>query len=111
MTDIAPVTHLSIDQAASITSAGDRSAGGVASGPTTAREADRVEVSPMARFRSLLREMPEIREDLVADVRGLIEAGAYETPERLDGAIEALIDEEPGLFEEAEAFEDADLLE
>jgi hypothetical protein len=32
-------------------------------------------------------------------VRGEIESGSYESSERLDLAVETLVDEEPGLFE------------
>jgi hypothetical protein len=99
MTDIAPVTHVSVGQAASVSSAVDRHVGGAATGPGTAREADRVEVSPVARYLSLLREAPVIRADLVSEVRDLIESDAYETPERIEGAVDALMEEEPWLLD------------
>ena len=55
------------------------------------REDDRVEVSDMARLMQRLRDTPEIREDLVARIRGEIDAGAYETAEKLSSAIDAMI--------------------
>ena len=37
-----------------------------------------------------LAELPPIRQDLVSRIRGEIEEGRYETPEKLDIAIERL---------------------
>ncbi len=37
------------------------------------------------------RMMPDVRSDLVAQLRAEIEAGTYETPEKLDAAIEGLL--------------------
>jgi anti-sigma28 factor (negative regulator of flagellin synthesis) len=56
-------------------------------------EADTAEFSERAQRLSLLarlRELPEIRSELVDRVRSEIAAGSYETPERLDGAADAL---------------------
>jgi len=57
------------------------------------RESDRVDVSPAAWYLSRLNDLPEIRESLVTRIREQIDSGVYETPERLDAAIEKLIDE------------------
>ncbi len=57
------------------------------------RASDRVDVSPVARYLSRLNDLPEIRESLVARIRGQIDSGAYETPERLGAAIDQLIGE------------------
>jgi len=57
-----------------------------------------VEVSPLARYLSQLREIDPYRPSLVEQIRAQIESGEYDPDERLDGAIEAIIDEEPGLF-------------
>lgn len=54
---------------------------------------DRVEVSEVARLLSKLREVPAIRQELVDDVRGRIEAGEYETPERLEAAVTAALED------------------
>jgi negative regulator of flagellin synthesis FlgM len=93
MTDIAPVGGGVVGRSTAIESSGVR--GGVARGIETkaARGADRVEVSRMASLLNQLREMPEIREDLVARVREQIAAGDYDSPERIDGAIDGLISE------------------
>lgn len=45
-----------------------------------------------------LRELPEIRQDLVERIKAQIESGTYETPDKVDGAIEAFLQElEEGL--------------
>ncbi|MAE64328.1 MAG: hypothetical protein CMJ18_08650 [Phycisphaeraceae bacterium] len=54
-----------------------------------ARAGDRVEFSDKARYLARLAELPDVREDLVQRVRQEIEAGRYDTPEK----IEALLDE------------------
>lgn len=59
--------------------------------PRVQREGDRVEVSDMARLMQRLRDTPEIREDLVARIRAEIDAGTYETAEKLSSAIDAMI--------------------
>ena len=54
---------------------------------------DTVEISPEAQIRSHLADMPAERADLVARVRAEIEAGTYETDEKLNIAIDRLMDE------------------
>jgi len=41
-----------------------------------------------------VRQLPDIRHDLVKRVKAEIAAGTYETPERIDAAIDRLMDEE-----------------
>jgi negative regulator of flagellin synthesis FlgM len=55
--------------------------------------ADTLEISSEAAAASRLSEIPDIRHDRVAAIKAQIEAGTYETPERLDAALEALLDE------------------
>jgi len=57
------------------------------------RGGDRVELSEQARLLSKLKQMPEIREGLVNSVKAQIEAGTYDTPERFDTAINAMLDD------------------
>ena len=57
------------------------------------RGADRVEVSEMARLLGTLKQMPDVRADLVERVRGEIAAGRYETDEKLEIAIDLMIDD------------------
>ncbi len=59
----------------------------------TSSRIDRVEVSDHARLLARLKSLPEIRQDLVSRVRDEIQAGTYETPQKLDAALNQLIDE------------------
>lgn len=52
---------------------------------------DRVELSDHARMLDRLRSMPEYRADKVAEARAAIESGTYESPARLQAAIEKLM--------------------
>ena len=55
-----------------------------------ATRGDSVELSTHARHLAKLSENP-IRPDLVAQVRSQIEAGTYESDEKLERAVEALL--------------------
>jgi negative regulator of flagellin synthesis FlgM len=52
-----------------------------------------VEISAAAEAAVQAAESSEVRSDLVARVRGEIAAGTYETPEKLDAALERLLDQ------------------
>lgn len=52
---------------------------------------DRIEISEWAQFLSRLAELPDVRVEKVANARSAIDRGEYETPERLDQAIERLV--------------------
>lgn len=54
---------------------------------------DSVQLSPLARWMQQLDTLPPIRRHLVDVVRAEIEADRYETPQRLDRAVDALADE------------------
>ncbi|MFI4860957.1 MAG: flagellar biosynthesis anti-sigma factor FlgM [Phycisphaerales bacterium JB063] len=58
-----------------------------------ARKDDRVELSNHARLLGKIHELPDIREGLVESVKAEIEAGRYETDERIESAIEALVED------------------
>ena len=60
------------------------------SADTTARRNDRVELSDHARLLDQLRELPNVRQDLVQQIRDAIAKGQYETPEKIDRALESL---------------------
>ncbi len=60
------------------------------------RGSDRVEVSDMARLLSKLNEMPEVRRELVDRVRDEIDRGKYMTDEKLELAIDGLVDDLTG---------------
>ena len=57
--------------------------------PATQRGADAIELSVQAQLLSRLAKLPDVRQELVDRVRGEIEAGTYDTPDK----IEALLDE------------------
>lgn len=62
--------------------------------PRAARRGeDRVEVSALAQSLSRLNQEPPVRQDLIDRVRAEIEAGTYDTPERVDGAVERILRE------------------
>ncbi len=54
---------------------------------------DRAEISDHARFLAALRETPPVRKEKVQALRALIASGEYETPERIAGAIDNLLEE------------------
>ena len=59
------------------------------------RGADRVDVSPAAREATLvakLKDLP-VREDVVAAARAAIANGTYETEDRLDAAVDAILED------------------
>lgn len=54
---------------------------------------DKAEISDTARFLGMLREVPPIRKEKVEALRAMIAAGTYETPERIAGAVDKLLEE------------------
>ena len=52
---------------------------------------DSVEISELARLLDCLSRIPDIREDKVREIKAQIESGVYETAEKLEKAIEALL--------------------
>lgn len=54
---------------------------------------DQIDISPAAELVSQIGDLPEIRADRVAEIRAQIEAGVYETQEKLDVAVGRLLDE------------------
>jgi negative regulator of flagellin synthesis FlgM len=65
--------------------------------PTSASSEDQVQISSEAKLLSdvnlMLTKIPDIREDKVAEVRQLIDQGQYETPDKLDVAVDRLLGE------------------
>jgi negative regulator of flagellin synthesis FlgM len=55
--------------------------------------ADRVEISSAAEAAIQAAESGEMRTELVNQLRAQIAAGTYETPEKLDVALDRLLDE------------------
>ncbi len=54
---------------------------------------DRVELSRHAVLLDRLRHLPDVRADLVNDVRTAIRDGTYETDENLNGAVARLLED------------------
>lgn len=63
----------------------------VSSAASGSRGADRVEVSAMALYVSKMQQLPAIRADLVARVRAEINAGGYDTDDRLNAAMDEMM--------------------
>lgn len=54
---------------------------------------DELQISDAARLVDEVGSMADIRQDRVASIRAQIAEGTYDTPERLDLAVERLLDE------------------
>ena len=54
---------------------------------------DVVEISTAAALAAKIHEIPDVRADLVARVKQEIKAGTYETPEKIDAAVDKLLDD------------------
>ena len=61
--------------------------------PKAAQIADEVDISEAAQMAEQIQQMPEMREDRVEAVRQQIAAGTYETSDKLNAAVERLLDE------------------
>ena len=57
---------------------------------------DHVEISPLGQMLDGISRLPEIRHEKVEEIRRQIAAGTYETPEKLDVALDRLLDEMSG---------------
>ena len=63
------------------------------SGNSHSAPVDQLDISPEADLVSRARDASDIRADRVAQLRAQIEAGTYETEEKLDFAVGRLLDE------------------
>jgi len=61
--------------------------------PSASPIRDELQISEAARLIEQAQNLPGVREDRVASIRAQIAAGTYETPEKLDVALERLLDE------------------
>jgi negative regulator of flagellin synthesis FlgM len=57
---------------------------------------DQVEISPLGQMLDGISQLPEIRHEKVEAIRREIAEGVYETPEKLELALDRLIDELQG---------------
>jgi flagellar biosynthesis anti-sigma factor FlgM len=55
--------------------------------------ADQVQISEQAQLLEKLSQVPAVRMEKVAELKRLIEAGEYETSERIEGAARKLLEE------------------
>jgi len=57
---------------------------------------DHVEISPLGQMLDGISQLPEIRHEKVEEIRRQIAAGSYETPEKLELALDRMLDEMMG---------------
>lgn len=62
--------------------------------PEVRRGTDRVELSEMATYMSKLKQLPPTRQALIDSIKGEIASGTYDTPEKLDAALDQMLGEE-----------------
>lgn len=55
--------------------------------------ADQLDISQPTDFVEQVKQLPEIRAERVEQIRAEMEAGVYETDDKLDAALERLLDE------------------
>ena len=58
-----------------------------------ASTADTVEISDSARYLGEIKKLPEVREQKVQAARDAIASGRFETPERINGTVDRLLQE------------------
>jgi negative regulator of flagellin synthesis FlgM len=58
-----------------------------------AQPQDEVQISSAADFVSQVQQLPDVRGDRVAAIRAAIADGTYETPAKLDAALDGLLNE------------------
>jgi negative regulator of flagellin synthesis FlgM len=63
------------------------------SGSARVDRTDRVELSDHAKWLEALRNLPPIRAEKVATIKAAIEAGTYETEDKLNVALDRLLEE------------------
>lgn len=54
---------------------------------------DRVEISEKARLLNMLAEVPDVRLERVSQLKELIAAGKFETPERVRVAVDRILED------------------
>ncbi len=57
---------------------------------------DQVEISPLGQMLDSIAQIPDIRHERVEEIRQQIAEGTYETPEKLELALDRLLDEMSG---------------
>jgi negative regulator of flagellin synthesis FlgM len=64
-----------------------------ASGPSSADTTDELQLSPAAQMASKLSEIPDIRWDRVNSIKTAIANGSYMTDDKMNAAVDNLLDE------------------
>ena len=64
-----------------------------ADAPKQLPAADRLELSGVSHLMKALKANGDVRTDKVADIKAQIEAGTYENDEKLDAAIDRMLDD------------------
>ncbi len=90
MTDISPIGR---PNAASYQSSTPKPAPANSNGHGRVHGGDSVEFSQAARYLSMLRELPDVRQELVENVRAQINAGGYDSPEKIEAAIDGMMED------------------
>lgn len=86
-------THLHGAQAINPPHHSSRTSQAAAAQPNSVAHTDQVDISAEASFVAEARELPEVRQDRVAAIKAQIESGIYETDDKLEGALDRLLDE------------------
>lgn len=89
MSDINPIGRAHVPQ---VPTANNRGAAEKINGHARPTQHDAVELSDRARLLSKLHELPDIRQGLVDRIKTEIELGTYESDEKIDAALEGLLE-------------------
>ena len=68
-------------------------AGGAEASQSLSRKADRVEISPAARFLNQIAGLPDIRPDKIESIRRALADGTYDVDGKLSIALDRLLEE------------------
>ncbi len=90
MSEIAPLSTTSVSRVDTTAPSYARTTDESAASNQVRRGEDLVEFSQVATYLSKLRQLP-IREDLVSRVKDEIARGVYDTPEKLDAAMNEML--------------------
>ena len=82
-----------LDRPASVAGRRDEASATTRPAAPPERPGDRVELSVHARFLEQIRHLPEGRHDHVDEVRSAIDAGTYATQDKLDVALDRLLED------------------
>lgn len=93
MTDVSPIDRPVVGRIGGVRESAARSAARHETPAPINRGTDQVQLSEVARLLQKLRDLPEVREDLVSRVKAEIENGTYETEDKLDAALNELAGE------------------